>query len=139
MVAAFKLDNLVPSSGATCQTYRTHNGFRAGVYHAYHLNMGYHGNHQLCQLGFQPGGCTEAQTMLHDLCHGIQYPGMGMSQNHRTPGAHIINIFHTVHIGDIGTLCAADKPRCHAYGTIGTNRTVDTARHDPACLFKHFF
>ena len=139
VIAALKLDDFIPSGGATCQTHRTHDGLGAGIDHAYHLNMGYHGNHQLCQPGFQSGGRTEAQTMLHNLCHSVQYLRVGMSQNHRAPGAHIINIFHTVHISDIRTLCAADKPRCHAYGTISPNRTVHAARHDFTCLFKHLF
>ena len=52
---------------------------------------------------------------------------MAVAKNHRPPGAYIVKVGPSVRIGQMGTLCAGDKPRGLSYGAKGPNRGIDAA------------
>ena len=139
VIAALKLDDFILSGCAACDTHRAHDRLRAGVDHANHLNIRHHGHDQIRQIRLALGRCAKAQTVFHGLLDCAQHLRIGVSQNHRSPRADIINVLYAVHICDVGALCGLDKARRHADRAVGAHRTIDTARHYFLCLFKQLF
>src|SRR3989338_7044132 len=62
-----------------------------------------------------------------------------MTQNHRTPGKHIIDVFVSVHIIDISAFSLIDKQRLHAYRLKGADRAIDSAGNELLCPAEVFF
>src|SRR5699024_1029384 len=82
VVAALKLDELVPARGPTGQTQGGHDGLGAGVDHAHHLQPGHHLHHQLGDLHFPGGGGAEAQAVHHGFFHRLPDDRVVVAQNH---------------------------------------------------------
>ena len=127
VVAALKLDELVPARGPTGQTQGGHDGLGAGVHHAHHLQPGHHLYHQLGDLHLTGGGGAEAQAVHHGLFHRLPDDGMVVAQNHGAPGTHVVNVAAALHVIDVAALGPLNEPGGEPHGAVGTHGAVDAA------------
>ncbi|GBE29646.1 hypothetical protein BMS3Bbin04_00667 [bacterium BMS3Bbin04] len=70
VIAAREFDNHITFGGGTCQPYRRHRRFGAGVDEANHLHGRHPVNYLLRQLSFQRAGCAEAGTVTDGVLEG---------------------------------------------------------------------
>src|SRR5699024_3959237 len=119
VVAALKLDELVPARGPTGQTQGGHHRLGAGVDHAHHFQPGHHLHHQLGDLHLPGGGGAEAQAVHHGFFHRFPNDGVVVAQNHGAPGTHIVNVAAALYIIDGAALRSLDKPGGEPHGAVG--------------------
>ena len=127
MIAALKLDDLVPSGSASCQPQGRHDRFGTGVHHAYHFDVGHHLNHQFGDLHLALGGSAKGKAVLHSFFHRFPDERMVVTQNHGAPGAHVINVPVAVHVPDICAVCFGNKAGSKPHRTIGADGAVYAA------------
>ena len=139
VVAALKLDDLVPAGGPPGQTDGGHHRLGARVDHAHHLDVGHQVDHQLGDLHLPAGGSAEGQAVLDGLLHRLPDHRVVMAQDHGTPGAHIVNILPAVLVPDEGAVGPGDEAGGHAHRPVGPHRGVDSAGQDLHGLLKQFF
>ena len=68
-----------------------------------------------------PEGRTAGGLRL-DRCHDL---GMGVTQDHRSPGAHEVDVLAPVGVDDVGALAGDHEARCATHGAVRANRRVD--------------
>src|SRR5699024_10614062 len=127
VVAALKLDELVPAGGATGQTQGGHHRLGAGVHHAYQLQPGHHVHHQLGHFHLPGAGCAEAEAVCHRFLHRLTDDGVVVAQNHGAPGADVVNVAVALHIINAAALCPLDEPGGETHGAVGPHRAVHPA------------
>ena len=129
MIAADEFYNLVTPRIAACQTKCTHCRLRPGVHHADDLNGGIYALHQFCKFGFEKCRCTVACAARYCFLKRLDNLRMCMTDDHRSPRSHIVNVFISVNIIDLRTLSTRNKGRISAHIGKGTNGAVHSARH----------
>ena len=139
VVAALKLDELVPAGGPPGQPQGGHDRLGTRIDHAHHLDVGHQLNHQLCDLHLPGGGRTEGQAVLHRPLHRLPDDRVVVAQDHGAPGAHVVQIFSAVLVPEIGAVGPGDEPGGHAHGPEGPHRGVDPAGQYTLRLFKELF
>ncbi|MDR6357739.1 hypothetical protein Q3H58_004410 [Pseudomonas psychrotolerans] len=94
---------------------------------AYHV----HGRHQLADElghgGFQGGRGAVGEAVLQLAAHGIEHVRVAVAEDHRTPGADVVDVAPVVFIDDIGTLGMLEEQRGAADALEGAHRRVDAA------------
>ena len=138
VIAALEFDDLLAAGRAARQTKRTHDGFRARIYHADHLDTGQHGHHFLRHFDFEAGRRTERQTADHAVVHGFQNVGMAVAEDHRPPRTHVVDVLQTVRVQNVTAEALDDKAWRAADRTEGADRRIDAARQHLAAAFKQF-
>ena len=137
MIAALKLDDIIPSRIASGRTNGAHDRLCSRIHQPDH----FHGRHcideHLTESHFAFRRRTITCSPVYSLTDGLCHFRVGMSQKHRSPGTDIINIIMTVHIIDMTALSPLNKPGRHADRPISPYRTAHTARHQPAGFFKY--
>ena len=96
VIASGEFDDFISSCIASGGTDRTHHGFCSGIDHSDHLDGRNIFTDKFRHLHLDLGSCTETQTTLCFPDHGVQNFLIVVSENHRSPGADIINIFFAV-------------------------------------------
>ncbi len=114
VIAALEFDDLVPPGKAARQANGAHGRFCAGGDHAHHFD----GWHQLANLVghlcFERGRGAKREPLAHHGFNGLDHLRMGVSEDHWSPGADIINIAVSVCIIEPGSCCRIDKKRVAA-------------------------
>ncbi len=130
VIAADEFQNLVASRVAARETQSAHRGLRAGIDHADHLDGGIDALHELRELAFEQRRRAVARAARDGLLQGFHDIRMGMADDHRTPGADIVDVFVAVDVKDAVAFGAGDERRVAVDVRIGADRAVDAARHE---------
>ena len=136
VVAAHKLEHLVPLGGGAGQAQGAHGGLCAGVDHAHHFKAGHGGNHFFGQGYFCRAGSAVAGAAFGGLAHG---PGDGrfvMPKDHGAPGEYKVDILVAVHIGNPAAVSFGYEQGLAVHVVAGAHRAVDAAGNNRAGLFK---
>ena len=129
MIASRKFNDFIPFGIASCQADGAHHCFCAGIYHPHHFYGGNQAADQFCHFHFYGSGGSKAQPPSAGVYDAVQYPLIGMPQNHRPPGAYIINVLIAVLIIKTGPFPAFDKSGNRPHRAESPYRRIDAARH----------
>ncbi|MNE50676.1 hypothetical protein D3C80_1452640 [compost metagenome] len=127
MVAALELDDAVATGEAAGQTDGAHGRFGAGADHAHHLHRRHQAAHQVGHLGFHGGRRAVGQAVLQLLAHRVEHLRMAVAEDHRTPGADVVDVALVVLVGDVGAFGVLEEQRGAADAAEGAHRRVDAA------------
>jgi hypothetical protein len=109
-----------------CKPDSRHGGLGARVDHAHHFD----GRHQrtdfIGHLGFDRRRGAEAQALIDGGFHRGQDLGVGVTDDHRPPGVHVVYVTAVVLIGEISAAALLEKDRLAADGAKGAHRRVDS-------------
>ena len=139
MVATFELHNLIATGETASRTNRTHRRFGAAIHHANHLNARHKVHHKLRKFRFKTARGAKTEAILSCIGNGLDHSIMRMTQKHRTPTAHIINVVVAINIVNVATLGSLDKRRRRPHIAKRTHGTVHAARHERLCFCKQLF
>ena len=129
VITAFELEDLVAPGVAARQPDRAHRCLGPGTDHADELQRGHQFAQSPCHLRFDQGRRTVAEAPVHGGMYRAQHLGMGVAENHRTPGADVIDIGATSGVVDVGACRARNEQRIAADPTERSDRRVDAARN----------
>ncbi len=132
VVAAGELEHLGTSGGPASQPQHAHRRLGARADQTHLIDRGALDD-QFGQFDLGLGWGAEGSTQGSLLSHRGQHLRVCVAQDYRTPGAHQIDQFVAVLVGDEGTLRRGDEPRGPANGTEGTDRRVHPAGNDALC------
>ena len=127
MVAAFELDDGVAAGVTTGQADGTHGGLGTGADHAYHLHGRHDAADEVRHLGFHGGRRAVGQAVLQLVAHRIKHVRVGVAEDHRAPGADVVDIALVVLVDHIGAFGVLEEQRCAANAPEGAYRRVDAA------------
>ncbi|MCY1534316.1 hypothetical protein D9M68_696840 [compost metagenome] len=127
VVAAFELDDLLASGRAARQADRAHAGFGARTHQAHHVDAGHQLDDLFGQLHLTLGRRTVGKAFQHRFLHRFQHGRVAMAQDHRAPGADVVDVLLAVGVPEIGTLGALHETRCAAHGAEGAHGRVHAA------------
>ena len=101
VVPRLELDRQVASGVSAGHAQGAHGRFRAGIDHAQQFDGREGGPDQLRQpdLGF--GGRAETRAPFAGLLQGFDHGGMAVTQDQRTPGPQVVDVFVAVHVVDL--------------------------------------
>ena len=60
-------------------------------------------------------------------CKRLDHARVGVAQNQRSPGQHVVDVAIVVHIDHVGAFAPFDEERLAAHRLEGTHRRIDTA------------
>ena len=139
VVATLEFHNLVASGKTACCTDGAHRRLGAAVHHADHLDARHKTHHEFCKFRFEPARCTKTESILRRLGNRIDDRVMSVSQKHRAPATHIVDIVVAIDIVDVAALRASDKRRRRPHVAISANGTVHATRHERLGFCEKFF
>ena len=127
VIAAFEFDDDFAAGGGAGQADGRHGGLGAGADEAHLLDGGVAGDDALGEVGFRGRGRSKAGGVARGALDGFDDGRKGMAQNHRSPGAEVVDVAVAVGIGEPGALGGGDEGRCAADGAKGPHGRVDAA------------
>ena len=139
VVATFKLHNLVATGKTASRTDSAHRRLGAAVHHANHLDTRNKAHHELRKFRFQAARSAKAEPVLRRLGDCLDYRIMRVSQEHRAPATHVVDIVVAIHIVDMAPLRTGNKRRRRPHVTVRTHRAVHATRHQGFRFCKEFF
>ena len=86
-----------------------------------------------------PGGGTKAQAAGYGFYDGVFDDSGIMTQDHRAPGADVIDVAVAVHVIHAGTIRPLDEAGSAAHAAESANRRVNATGNKTAGLVKEFF
>ena len=139
MVAAFKLDDFAAPGKTSCRAQSAHGCLCSRIHHAHHVHAGISRCHQLGHLHLGLGGQAVAHAVRQRRLCRLYHIGVRVTQNHRPPGADIVQPVVPVCIYHMAALCAFDKHGAAPHRAKGPHGTVDAAGQYAAGVLKHLF
>jgi hypothetical protein len=136
VVTPIKLDDFFPPRESPGKADGAHGGLGPGVDHSDHLHRGNHFNDGLRHLHFQSGGGAIAGPPGQGVCYGLDNLRVGMSQDHGTPGAHVIDVLLPIDVPQEAPLRPVYEWGGNPYRFARTDRAVDAAGNQSSGLFK---
>ncbi len=104
-----------------------HGGLGAGADEAQLFDGRVAGDDALGQVGLGSRGGAEAGGVAGGALDGLDHRRKGVAQDHRPPGAEVVDVAVAVGVGEPGALGALDKRRRAAHRAKGPHRRVDAA------------
>ena len=136
MIAAGKFQYFISSCITAGSTKSAHRRLRSGRNKSYFFNGWVESSNQFGQFCFYHRRRAVARTVFRRFLNRGNHSRVGMSQNHRSPGADIVYIGISINIGNMRSLCRCNKRRRTVHMRIGTDRAVHSAGHVIPRLFK---
>ncbi len=130
VVAAVELEDLVAPRVASGETDGAHGGLSTGGDHPDHLDIGIGVADHFGQLDLEPGGGSVGGPVFGCGLDGLHDLGMAVAEDHRSPGADVIDIGVAVGIVNLGTLGALNEQRVAAHRLEGPHGAVDPPGDD---------
>ena len=124
VVAALEFDDDLAAGGGAGQADGAHRGLGAGADKAQLLDGRIAGDDALGQIGLGGRGGAEAGRVARGALNGLDHRRKGVAQNHRPPGAEVVDVAVAVGVGEPGALGALDKRRRAAHRAKGPHRRV---------------
>ena len=131
VVAPLELDQQLATRDTACQTDRAHGGLGARTHQSHHFHAGHEPDDFFRQFSLAFGRCAKRKPILNGPLHRLQNSRMTMSQNHRTPGADVIDEPLSVGIPEIRPLGPLHETRRSAHGAKGAHWRIDATRNHP--------
>ena len=129
VVAALELDDLVATREATCQTDGTHRRLRPRVHHAHTLYRREElRTNKLCHLDLAGITSPVARPLLQLTADSLLDGRVSVSEEQRSPGADVVDVFIAIDVKDVGALAVIDIEGGEAYRAEGTYGAIDPAR-----------
>jgi len=82
------------------------------------------------QLDFALGGGTEREAVERGFLHGFEHGGVAVAQDHRAPGADVVDVFLAIGVPEVGALGALHKAGRATDGTEGAHGGVHATGDD---------
>ena len=139
MVAAFKFQDLITAGIASRCTKCAHRRFSAGVHHTEFFDGRIDFVNQLGDFCLHRCRRTVRGASLSCFLNGSNDSWMCVSEDHRSPGADVIDIGISIDICDMRTFRRRNEGRRAAHVRVGTDRTIDPAGHEFPRFFKRSF
>ena len=127
VIAALEFDDEFAAGGGAGQADGRHGGLGAGADEAHLFDGGIAGHDALGEIGLGGRGCAEAGRVARRALDGFDHGRKGVAQNHRAPGAEVVDVAVAVGVVEIRALGALDEGRRAAHGAKGAHRRVDAA------------
>ena len=125
VIVAGKLHDQVAAREAAGQPDRTHRGLGAGTHHSHLLDRGHRRDDQFrkpaLSLGRSPVGGAGCERPLDRR----DYPRMPVAEDHRAPGADVVEIRRPIDIGEVLTLRRREEDRLATDAAECPGRRVD--------------
>ena len=139
MVAPLKLHDLVAARVAARKANRAHAGFGAGTHQTHLLDVGHDLDDFFRELRFPFGDGAERKAFFNGFLNGLNYRGVIVPENHRAPGADVVDELLAFSVPHIGALGLTDKAGSAAHASESTHRGIHAARNRFLSAFKQFF
>ncbi len=111
VIGARELQHRVAPGGSARQAERAHRRLGPGRSHAHHLNRGEPVTYLGCELDLALGRRAVRGAALGSALNRIDYVGMRVAQDQRSPRAHPVDVAVPVDIDQLEALAALDKDR----------------------------
>ena len=132
VVAAFELDDLAAPGRAARQPDRRQRGLGPGVDHAHHLARGHQRGDALGHGHFRRARRAVRQAVADRFLHRLAHARVVVADDHRAPGADVVDVAVVVHVVEVGAIGTGDEERLPADRLEGAHRRVDAAGHQRA-------
>ena len=109
VIAALELDQLAATGVAARQADGAHAGFGARTHQANLFGAGRQLEDLLGQLDLALGRRPKREPVQRGLLHGLQHLRVAVPQDHRAPGADVIDVAGALGIPHVGALGAGDE------------------------------
>src|SRR5436309_16087397 len=139
VVAAFKLNDLVPFGVGAGEPDRAHDRLCPGTHQPDLLDGRNRLGDHLCETDLKLSRCPVARAVVGGACDRLDDRWRSVPQEHRSPGQDIVNETISVHVIEAGTLRPFDEERLSPYGTECANMTVDPTWDVALRLGKQLF
>ena len=126
VIAALELEDPVSPRHPSRQADRAHRRFGAGTHHANLLHARQRGADRFRQLDLELRRCTEARSLRQCLAHCRKDLRLGVTEDQRTPGAHVVDELIPIDVPDATALAPRDEGRSARNGVVGPHWAVDT-------------
>ena len=127
VVAALEFDDEFAAGGGAGQADGGHGGLSAGADEAHFFDGGIAGRDALGEIGLGGRGGAEAGGVARGALDGFDHRRKCVAQNHRAPGAEVVDVAIAVGVVKVRALGALDEGRRAAHGAKGADRRVDAA------------
>ena len=138
VVATFEFDDLIAARVAASQTNGAHAGLRAGTHKAYGFDIGHDLDDFFGNERFALGDGAKRKARVDGGVHGFNHGRMVVAEDHRTPGADVIDVAATFGIPHVGAFGATDKARCTANALESAYGRIHAAGDALLSTFKKF-
>ena len=88
------------------------------------------------QFDFALGGGAEREAVQCGFLHRFEHSRMAVAQDHRAPGADVVDVFLAVGVPKVSALCTLHKARRAADGAKGTNGGIHATGDHLGCAVK---
>ena len=136
MITACEFDNEIATGESASQSHGAHRRFRAGRDHAHHLDRRHRFVNQFREFAFEFGRSAIAAAVASRFDRGMDHTRVRMPQNHRPPGADIVDVTVAIDVEEISALSARDEDGFSADGAERSRRAVDSAGDDSLGAFE---
>ena len=131
VIAALELDDDLAPGGGAGQANGRHGRLSAGADEAHLFDGRIAGDDAFGQVGLGCRGSAEAGGVARGAFNGFDNRGKGVAQNHRPPGAEVVDVAVAVRVGDPGSVGALDKRWRAAHCAKRPHRRVDPTGKKP--------
>ena len=127
VITAFKLDELVATGNAASESNGGHGRFSAAVDHAHHLDRRHGGDNLFGEFDLQFVRRAKAGAVRRNRRKRLNNFLVGVAQNHRSPGADVIDEAASINVSDRCAAGALDEQRRAADAAKSAHRRIDAA------------
>ena len=138
VVAALELDELAAARGPARQADGRHGRLGARADQAHHVHAGHVAQDFFGQFDFALGRRAKREALEQRFLHRFEHRWVAVAQNHRAPGADVVDIALAVGIPKMGALGAGHKARRAAHGFEGAHWRVDATGDDGGGALEEF-
>ena len=114
---------------AAGQANRAHRGFGAGIHQPHFLDRRNRLDDQLGQFAFGFGRSAKTGAARGGFLHRRDHLRMRVPQDHRSPGADVVDVAIAVDVVQIGAFAALEEDRLAAHAAKRAGRAVHAAGH----------
>ncbi len=127
VIAALEFDDEFAAGGGAGQADGRHRGLSAGADEAHFFDGGIAGGDALGEIGLGGRGGAEAGRVARGALNGFDDRRKGVAQNHRAPGAEVVDVAIAVGVVEVCALGALNEGRRATHGAKGAHGRVDAA------------
>jgi hypothetical protein len=125
VIAAFELDDPRPIRGCAREAQRRHRRLGARAHEAHHLDRRHHLSDRGCHLDLERGRRAERESGRELSLDRSDDGWMTMAEDHRAPGADVVEELVAVFVPQVRAVGARDEARRAAHRFVGAHRRVD--------------
>ena len=136
VVATLELDQRIATGIAASEADGAHGRLGAGIHHAHLIHRRNRLTDEFGELRLERCRRAVTQTPCGSRLHRLDDIGVSVTENHRSPGTHVVDVTLAVRAVQKRALGMIDKHRGSANGLERANRGIHPARYHRAGAFK---